>query len=74
MFLRGKTIIKFVIPKVDYPCQKIFSSEESQEIFISFLNPRIYDVEKIIKSLTIINPFNAGQIISLKDIYLEIKG
>ncbi|MDY7003362.1 MAG: Rpn family recombination-promoting nuclease/putative transposase [Cyanobacteriota bacterium] len=63
----------FVSPKVDYAFKKIFGSEESTEILISFLNAIIYDGEKIIESLTIINPFNQGQVISLKDTYLDIK-
>ncbi|MGD1701498.1 Rpn family recombination-promoting nuclease/putative transposase [Dapis sp. BLCC M229] len=65
--------MKFINPKVDYAFKKIFGSEQSQQILISFLNAIIYDGEKTIKSLTIINPFNPGQVISLKDTYLDIK-
>lgn len=65
--------MKFINPKVDYAFKKIFASEQSKEILISFLNAIIYDGKKIIKSLTIINPFNPGQVISLKDTYLDIK-
>ncbi|NEP71411.1 MAG: Rpn family recombination-promoting nuclease/putative transposase [Okeania sp. SIO2G4] len=63
----------FVSPKVDYAFKKIFGSEESTEILISFLNAIIYNGEKTIESLRIINPFNQGQVISLKDTYLDIK-
>ncbi|MDY7006939.1 MAG: Rpn family recombination-promoting nuclease/putative transposase [Cyanobacteriota bacterium] len=65
--------MRFINPKVDYAFKKIFGSQQSQNILISFLNAIIYDGKKIIKSLTIINPFNPGQVISLKDTYLDIK-
>ena len=65
--------MKFINPKVDYAFKKIFGSHQSEKILISFLNAIIYDGEKIIESLTIVNPFNPGQIISFKDTYLDVK-
>ena len=65
--------MKFVSPKIDYAFKKIFGSEQSQDILISFLNAIIYGGEKIIHSLTIVNPFNPGQLLSLKDTYLDVK-
>jgi len=65
--------MKFINPKVDYAFKKIFGSEQSKEILISFLNAIIYEGESIIQSLTIVNPYNPGQVISLKDTYLDIK-
>ncbi len=65
--------MKFVSPKIDYAFKKIFGSKQSQDILISFLNAIIYGGEKNIQSLTIVNPFNPGQIISLKDTYLDVK-
>ena len=65
--------MKFINPKVDYAFKKIFGSHKSEKILISFLNAIIYDGEKIIESLTIVNPFNPGQIISFKDTYLDVK-
>ncbi|MDY7008855.1 MAG: Rpn family recombination-promoting nuclease/putative transposase [Cyanobacteriota bacterium] len=65
--------MKFVSPKIDYAFKKIFGSQQSQDILISFLNAIIYGGEKTIQSLTIVNPFNPGQIISLKDTYLDVK-
>ena len=53
--------------------KKIFGSHQSEKILISFLNAIIYVGEKIIESLTIVNPFNPGQIISFKDTYLDVK-
>ena len=65
--------MKFINPKVDYAFKKIFGSQQSKDILISFLNAIIYNEEKIIKDLRIVNPFNPGKIISLKETYLEIK-
>ncbi len=65
--------MRFINPKVDYAFKKIFGSEQSKEILISFLNAIIYEGEKVIESLTIVNPYNPGQIISLKETYLDIK-
>jgi len=65
--------MKFISPKVDYAFKKIFGSEQSQQVLISFLNAIIYKGEPTIKSLTIVNPYNPGQIMTLKDSYLDIK-
>jgi predicted transposase/invertase (TIGR01784 family) len=65
--------MRFISPKVDYAFKKIFGSEQSQAILISFLNAIIYDGEKVIQSLTIVNPYNPGQVISLKETYLDVK-
>ena len=63
----------FVNPKVDYAFKKIFGSEQSQQILISFLNAIIYGGKKVIQSLTILNPYNPGKIITLKETYLDVK-
>ncbi|NEP39332.1 MAG: Rpn family recombination-promoting nuclease/putative transposase, partial [Okeania sp. SIO2H7] len=65
--------MNFVNPKVDYAFKKIFGSEQSQQILISFLNAIIYGGEKVIQSLTILNPYNPGKIITLKETYLDVK-
>ncbi|WP_367267616.1 Rpn family recombination-promoting nuclease/putative transposase [Okeania sp. SIO2C9] len=54
--------MKFINPKVDYAFKKIFGSEQSKDILISFLNAIIYGGKKVIQSLTILNPFNPGQL------------
>ncbi|EDX73310.1 conserved hypothetical protein [Coleofasciculus chthonoplastes PCC 7420] len=56
--------MRFISPKVDYAFKKIFGSEQSKEILISFLNAIIYAGESVIKSLTIVNPYNPGQVLS----------
>lgn len=65
--------MRFISPKVDYAFKKIFGSEQSKEILISFLNAIVYDGEQVIKDLTIVNPYNPGQTLSLKDTYLDVK-
>jgi predicted transposase/invertase (TIGR01784 family) len=65
--------MRFISPKIDYAFKKIFGSEQSQEILISFLNAIIYNEEQIIQSLTIVNPYNPGQVMTLKETYLDVK-
>ena len=68
--------MNFVSTKIDYAFKKIFGSEESKDILISFLNAIIYDGEKTIDSVTITNPFTPDRVISLKDLQdtcLDIK-
>ncbi|NET62511.1 MAG: Rpn family recombination-promoting nuclease/putative transposase [Symploca sp. SIO2E6] len=65
--------MKFISPKVDYAFKKIFGSEQSQQILISFLNAIIYGGEPTIQSLTIVNPYNPGQVMTLKDTCLDVK-
>ena len=65
--------MKFVSPKVDFIFKKIFGSEQSEPILISFLNAIVYRGEKVIKSLKIINPYNPGQISAFKETYLDVK-
>lgn len=65
--------MKFISPKIDYAFKKIFGSQQSTQILISFLNAIVYGGKKTIQSLTIVNPYNPGQLISLKDTYLDVK-
>ncbi|MEL7034404.1 MAG: Rpn family recombination-promoting nuclease/putative transposase [Cyanobacteria bacterium J06592_8] len=65
--------MKFISPKVDYAFKKIFGSDQSKEILMSFLNAIIYDGDKVIQDLTIVNPYNPGQVLTLKDTYLDVK-
>ncbi|NER32738.1 MAG: Rpn family recombination-promoting nuclease/putative transposase [Oscillatoria sp. SIO1A7] len=65
--------MRFVSPKIDFTFKKIFGSETSEPILISFLNAIIYGGEDTIKSLKIINPYNPGQISDFKETYLDVK-
>jgi len=65
--------MRFISPKIDYAFKKIFGSDQSQDILISFLNAIIYKGKNKIKSLTILNPYNPPQIQTLKDSYLDVR-
>lgn len=63
----------FINPKTDFAFKKIFGSEESKDILISFLNAMLYEGEDIIEDLEILNPYQAPKIIGIKDTYLDVK-
>jgi predicted transposase/invertase (TIGR01784 family) len=63
----------FINPKIDFAFKKIFGSEGSKDILISFLNALIYEDQQIIQDLEIINPYLAPKIRGVKDTYLDIK-
>jgi predicted transposase/invertase (TIGR01784 family) len=63
----------FINPKIDFAFKKIFGSEGSKDILISFLNALIYEDQPIIQDLEIINPYLAPKIRGIKDTYLDIK-
>ena len=65
--------MRFISPKTDFAFKKIFGSTESKDILISFLNALIYSGKLIIQDLEIIDPYSPGDVISLKDIYLDVK-
>ncbi len=61
--------MSFINPKIDFAFKKIFGSNESREILISFLNAMLYAGEPVIEDLEIIDPYLAGQIFGSKDTY-----
>ncbi|MEI6330683.1 MAG: Rpn family recombination-promoting nuclease/putative transposase [Pseudanabaena sp.] len=63
----------FINPKIDFAFKKIFGSEDSKDILISFLNALIYQAQPTIQDLEIINPYLAPKIRGIKDTYLDIK-
>lgn len=63
----------FINPKIDFAFKKIFGSEDSKDILISFLNALIYEEQPIIQDLEILNPYLAPKIRGVKDTYLDIK-
>lgn len=63
----------FINPKIDFAFKKIFGSEDSKDILISFLNALIYDEQSVIQDLEILNPYLAPKIRGIKDTYLDIK-
>ncbi len=63
----------FINPKIDFAFKKIFGSEDSKDILISFLNALIYEAQPVIHDLEILNPYLAPKIRGVKDTYLDIK-
>ncbi len=63
----------FINPKIDFAFKKIFGSEDSKDILISFLNALIYEANPVIQDLEIINPYLAPKIRGVKETYLDIK-
>lgn len=65
--------MRFINPKTDFAFKKIFGSEQSKDILISFLNAMLYDGQPTIADLDILNPYQAPRIRGVKDTYLDVK-
>jgi predicted transposase/invertase (TIGR01784 family) len=65
--------MRFINPKTDYAFKKIFGSDQSQEILISFLNAILYKEQDVIQELKILNPYSPAAIIGLKDTFLDVR-
>jgi predicted transposase/invertase (TIGR01784 family) len=63
----------FINPKTDFAFKKIFGSEQSRGILVSFLNGILYAGESLIEDLEILNPYQAPRIRGVKDTYLDVK-
>jgi predicted transposase/invertase (TIGR01784 family) len=63
----------FINPKTDFAFKKIFGSEQSHGILVSFLNGILYAGESLVEDLEILNPYQAPRIRGVKDTYLDVK-
>jgi predicted transposase/invertase (TIGR01784 family) len=63
----------FINPKTDFAFKKIFGSQESKDILISFLNTIVYESQPIVTDLTIVDPYQSPQIPREKTSYLDVK-
>jgi predicted transposase/invertase (TIGR01784 family) len=63
----------FINPKTDFAFKKIFGSEQSQDILVSFLNGMLYGGDDVIQSVDILNPYQAPKIRGMKDTFLDVK-
>jgi predicted transposase/invertase (TIGR01784 family) len=63
----------FINPKTDFAFKRIFGSEQSKDILISFLNAILYGGKPIIEDLENLNPYLAPRIRGIKDTYLDVK-
>lgn len=66
--------MRFLDVKTDFAFKKVFGSEESKEILISFLNAVIYlDSPRRIKEVTIVDPYSIPLLKGMKDTYVDVK-
>jgi len=66
--------VKFLDVKTDYAFKKVFGSEQSHDILISFLNAVIRFNDNLkIKSLEIVDPYNIPMIKGMKDSFVDVK-
>ena len=65
--------MKFINPKTDFAFKKIFGSDQSHAILISFLNGMLYDGHPTIQDLEILNPYQAPKVLGIKATYLDIR-
>jgi predicted transposase/invertase (TIGR01784 family) len=66
--------MRFLNPRTDFAFKKIFGSEESQDILLSFLNA-ILNLESpyLIQEVQILDPYQAPKIHGMKDTYVDVK-
>lgn len=66
--------MRFLNPKTDFAFKKIFGSEESRDILLSFLNA-ILELEHpyCIQEVQILDPYLAPKIKGMKDTYLDVR-
>ena len=65
--------MRFIDPKTDFAFKKIFGSDQSHPILISFINHMVYDGDPIVVDLEILNPYQAPKIIGMKATYLDVR-
>ena len=65
--------MRFINPKTDIAFKKIFGSEQSKDILISFLNSMLYNGKPIIEDLEILHPYLTPRIRGVKETYLDIQ-
>ncbi len=71
---RRKQAMRFLDVRTDYAFKKVFGSEESKEILLSFLNAVIvFADEAKITDLTIVDPYQIPLIKGMKDTYVDVK-
>jgi len=66
--------MKFLDVKTDFAFKKVFGSEGSKDILISFLNSLVIFADgEIIEDLTIVDPYQIPLIKGMKDTYVDVK-
>ncbi|MFH1860512.1 MAG: Rpn family recombination-promoting nuclease/putative transposase [bacterium] len=66
--------MQFLDVKTDYAFKKVFGSDESKDILISFLNAVIdFGEGEEIVDLTIVNPYQIPLVMGMKDSFVDVK-
>ena len=71
--LKTPGIMTYINPTTDFAFKKIFGSDESHTILISFLNGILYGGDLVITDLVILDPYQAPRIEGFKSSYLDVK-
>ena len=65
--------MRFINPKTDLAFKKIFGSEGSKPILISFLNAILHQGEPVIVDLEIVDPYSIPRLEGMKDTFLDVR-
>jgi len=66
--------MKFIDPRIDFAFKKIFGSEDTKDILISFLESLLeLEGNKRLQEITILNPFLAPRIEGMKSSILDVR-
>jgi predicted transposase/invertase (TIGR01784 family) len=66
--------MRFLDVKTDFAFKKVFGSEDSKDILLSFLNAvDLFDGRQKIASLTIVDPYNIPMLKGMKDTFVDVK-
>jgi predicted transposase/invertase (TIGR01784 family) len=66
--------MRFLNPKTDFAFKKIFGSDQSKDILLSFLNAMLTlpPTQQIIE-VTILDPYQAPKILGMKDTFVDVR-
>jgi len=66
--------MRFLDVKTDYAFKKVFGSDNSKNILLSFLNSLdIFNGQEVIEDLTIVDHYQVPVIQGMKDTYVDVK-
>jgi len=65
--------MRFLDVKTDFAFKKVFGSEQSKNVLISFLNAIIDFGEERVTDLTIVDPYQIPLLKGMKDSYVDVK-
>ncbi len=65
--------MQFINPRTDFAFKRIFGSNKSKDVLISFLNALVYNGRKEIQSLEILDPYLVPQIRGMKDTFVDVR-